>query len=143
MNFNNGYVFNYGFATNADTAGRFGDIGTANRQFTWLFYNGANTGNANLYLMSGWSGFQGGTNFGFFRSVWHRVVMRPATAGEIAAQKVQDSNLVARVSTTESAISTLNGRAAAYWQVQAVAGNNRAQMTVRADANGGWRRYCR
>jgi len=137
VNFNNGYVFNFGFATNADTAGRFGDIGTANRQFTWLFYNGANTANANLYLMSGWSGFQGGTNFGFFRSVWHRVVMRPATAGEIAAQKVQDSNLVARVSTTESAISTLNGRAAAYWQVQAVAGNNRAQMSVRADANGG------
>ncbi len=49
----------------------------------------------------------------------------------------QNSPLLARVSTTESAIATLNGRAAAYWQVLAVAGSNRAQVTVRADANGG------
>ncbi len=136
-NFNNGYAFNYGFAVNGDTAGRFGDIGTANRQFTYMFYNGANSTTANLYLMAGWSGFQGGTNYGFFRAVFHRVVFRSATAGEIEARKVTDSNLVARVSTTESAVSSLNGRTAAYWQVQAVAGNNRAQMTVRADANGG------
>lgn len=47
------------------------------------------------------------------------------------------TNTVARVSTTEAAVSNLNGRTSAYWQVQAVAGNNRAQMTVRADANGG------
>lgn len=136
-NFNNGYSVSYGFATNADTAGRFGDIGTANRQFSTMFYNGANSTQANFYLMSGWSGFQGETNFGFFRGVWHRVVMRQATDAEIKAQKVIDSNVMARVSTTESAISTLNGKASAYWQVQAVAGNGRAQMTVHADANGG------
>jgi hypothetical protein len=136
-NFNNGYAFNYGFAVNADTAGRTGDIGTANRQFTYLFYNGANTGAASFYIMSGWSGFQGGTDFGFWRGVYHRVVFRPATAGEIAARKVEDSNLVARVATTESAISNLNGKAAAYWQVQAVAGNGRAQMRVWADQTGG------
>jgi hypothetical protein len=47
------------------------------------------------------------------------------------------ANALARVSTTEAAVSNLNGRTSAYWQVQAVAGNNRAQMTVRADANGG------
>ncbi|WP_156347446.1 MULTISPECIES: hypothetical protein [unclassified Sphingomonas] len=173
-NFNNGYAFNFGFATNADTAGRVGDIGTANRQFTWLFYNGANTGNANLYLMSGWSGFQGGTNFGFFRGVWHRVVMRAATAGEILAQKVNNdlngpsgaiariaaeetaranavsavasrtstvetslNGLGSRVSTAEGSITTLNGRSSSYWQAVAVAGNNRAQITVRSDSNGG------
>lgn len=45
--------------------------------------------------------------------------------------------LESSVSTHSSAISTLNGRAAAYWQTTAVAGNNRAQITVRADANGG------
>lgn len=136
-NFNNGTAFNYGFAMNADSAGRLGDIGTANRQFSWLVYNPANSGTASVYLMAGWSGFQGGTNFGFVRTVWHRVVMRPASDAEIQARKVADSNLIARVSTTESAVSSLNGRTAAYWQVQAVAGNNRAQMTVRADANGG------
>jgi len=114
-NFNNGYAFNFGFATNADTADRTGDIGTANRQFTWLFYNGANTGQANLYLMSGWSGFQDGTNFGFFRGVWHRAVMRPATAGEIQARKVQDSNLIARVTSTESTVANINGKTQAYF----------------------------
>lgn len=49
----------------------------------------------------------------------------------------QPSQLGSRITTTESAIVGLNGRAAAYWHVLAVAGNNRAQMTVRADANGG------
>jgi hypothetical protein len=56
---------------------------------------------------------------------------RPATA------QAQINNALARVLTTEAAVSNLNGRTSAYWQVQAVAGNNRAQMTVRADANGG------
>lgn len=43
----------------------------------------------------------------------------------------------ATVSTQQTAISNLQGRTGAYWQVQAVAGNQRAQITVRADANGG------
>ena len=136
-NFNNGSSFNFGFATNNDTAERFGDIGNAARRFTWLFYNAQQSNGATLYLMAGWSGFQGDTNFGFVRTLWHRMVMRPATAGEIQARKVQDSNLMSRVSQTESAVANINGKVAAYWQVQAVAGNNRAQMTVHADANGG------
>ncbi|HIV77362.1 MAG TPA: hypothetical protein H9899_07540 [Candidatus Sphingomonas excrementigallinarum] len=136
-NFNNGSSFNFGLATNNDTAERFGDIGNAARRFTWLFYNPQQSNGATLYLMAGWSGFQGDTNFGFVRTLWHRIVMRPATAGEIQARKVADSNLIARVSQTESAVANINGKVAAYWQVQAVAGNNRAQMTVHADANGG------
>lgn len=118
-NFNNGSAFNFGFATNPDTAGRVGDIGTANRQFTWLFENKANTGQANIYLMSGWPGFQGDTNFGFFRGVWHRVVMRPATAGEIAARKVMDSNIIARVESSEGAIATIDGKTQAYFEKKA------------------------
>lgn len=114
-NFNNGYAFNFGFAVNGDTAGRFGDIGTANRQFTYMFYNGADSGTASFYLMAGWSGFQGGTNFGFFRYVCHRVVFRPATAGEIAARKVEDSNIIARVSSTESTVANINGKTQAYF----------------------------
>ncbi|WP_242152595.1 hypothetical protein [Sphingomonas sp. BAUL-RG-20F-R05-02] len=54
-----------------------------------------------------------------------------------ASGSAQLGNTTARVATSEAAISNLNGRAAAYWQVQTVAGNNRAQLTVRADANGG------
>lgn len=135
-NFNNGYAFNYGFAINGDTAGRFGDIGTANRQFTYLFYNGANATQASLYLMSGWSGFQGATNFGFFRGVWHRVVFRPATAGEIAAKKVEDSNLVARVTTTETTLAQ-SGNLSAYWAVEAQTPGASAYITARAlTANG-------
>lgn len=114
-NFNNGYAFNYGFAVNGDTAGRYGDIGTANRQFSYMFYNGADSGTASFYLMAGWSGFQGGTNFGFFRYVCHRVVFRPATAGEIAARKVEDSNIIARVSSTESTVANINGKTQAYF----------------------------
>lgn len=42
----------------------------------------------------------------------------------------------ASISTQSSAISTLQGRTAAFWQVDAVAGG-RAQLKVYADANGG------
>ncbi|EIZ79238.1 hypothetical protein WSK_2083 [Novosphingobium sp. Rr 2-17] len=45
--------------------------------------------------------------------------------------------LSSRVSTTEGSISNLNGRTAAFWQTQTVAGNNRAQLSIYADANGG------
>lgn len=135
-NFNNGYAFNFGFAINADTAGRSGDIGTANRQFTWLFYNGAQSNNASLYLMSGWSGFQGATNFGFFRGVWHRIVMRPATRGEILAQKVEDSNLIARVTTTESTIANAGGLAAS-WAIEAQTPGASAYITARAVTTNG------
>jgi hypothetical protein len=61
----------------------------------------------------------------------------PLQAYRPATGQAQVANALARVSTTEAAVSNLNGRTSAYWQVQAVAGNNRAQMTVRADANGG------
>ncbi|WP_313534403.1 hypothetical protein [Sphingomonas sp.] len=59
------------------------------------------------------------------------------TTVEAQLSGTQASPLGSRVITTESAIATLNNRASAYWQVLAVAGNNRAQVTVRADANGG------
>ena len=61
----------------------------------------------------------------------------PLQAYRPAMGQAQVANALARVTTTEAAVSNLNGRTSAYWQVQAVAGNNRAQMTVRADANGG------
>jgi hypothetical protein len=59
------------------------------------------------------------------------------TTVEAQLNGTQGSALGSRVTTTESAIANLNGRTSAYWQVLAVAGNNRAQMTLHADANGG------
>lgn len=59
------------------------------------------------------------------------------TTVEAQLNGTQGSALGSRVATTESAIANLNGRTSAYWQVLAVAGNNRAQMTLHADANGG------
>jgi uncharacterized protein YbdZ (MbtH family) len=104
---------------------------------TWsvLVYNSAQT-NLSLHAMGGWEafGFDGSSS----DTYWHRCVVRPATDGEIKGKKALDStgNLTARVTTTESAVSNLNGRTAAFWEVVAVAGNNRAQLMIRADANG-------
>lgn len=137
VQFNNGYARNLSFGTEPDLNGGVGSFGNVNRKFSTMFYNGANTTQVNFYLMAGWTGFTGRGSYGFLRTIWHRAVLRPATDAEIKAQKVIDSNVMARVGTTESAISDLKGRTAAYWQTTAVAGNNRAQVTIRADANGG------
>lgn len=139
INFNNGYSRNFSFGAEADTNGGVvgHNIGSVNRKFSTMFYNGAVGTNVSFYLMAGWTGFA--SDQGFLRTIWHKAVVRAATDGEIKGQKAQSSidGVSARVSTTESAISNLNGRAASYWQVQSVAGNNRAQITVRSDSNGG------
>lgn len=46
-------------------------------------------------------------------------------------------NLESSVTTTQAAVSNLNGRTAAFWKVGAVAGDGRASLSVYADANGG------
>lgn len=61
---------------------------------------------------------------------------RTATV-EAQLNGTQGSPLGARITTTESAIAGLNGRTSAYWQVLAVAGGNRAQVSLWADANSG------
>lgn len=60
-----------------------------------------------------------------------------ALATRTSTLEASTGNLSSRVTTTESAVSTLNGKTAAYWSVESVAGNNRAQLTVHADANAG------
>ena len=54
---------------------------------------------------------------------------------QVSAQT--DPGLGARVTTVENAVSTLNGKTAAYFQVTSVAGNNRAELNIYADANSG------
>jgi len=90
-----------------------------------------------IYLMTGWQGGFAGMSVTEKRLTWHRCGIRPATQPEINAGQADLSGIEARVSTTESAIATLEGYAAARWQVQAVAGDGRAQLTVYADTNGG------
>jgi hypothetical protein len=51
--------------------------------------------------------------------------------------RAEYNNTAASVGTTAGAIADLQGRTAAYWRTTAVAGNNRAQITISADANGG------
>ncbi|OAN51857.1 hypothetical protein A7Q26_09190 [Sphingobium sp. TCM1] len=57
--------------------------------------------------------------------------------GQYAALNSTVSTLNSSVSTQQAAINNINGRVAAWWQVDAVAGNGRAQLRVVADANGG------
>jgi len=60
-----------------------------------------------------------------------------ALASRVSTVETRADGLGARVTVAEAAVSNLNGRTAAYLAVEAVAGNNRAQLSVHADANGG------
>jgi len=55
----------------------------------------------------------------------------------IASHETRLQAAESNVSQTMGAVSDLQGRTTAYWQVQAVAGDGRAQMRLVADANGG------
>ncbi|TKV43182.1 hypothetical protein A0U87_01985 [Sphingobium sp. MP9-4] len=55
----------------------------------------------------------------------------------IASHETRLQAAETNVSQTMGAVSDLQGRTTAYWQVQAVAGDGRAQMRLVADANGG------
>jgi len=61
-----------------------------------------------------------------------------ATANStIASHTTRLQAAEANVSQTMGAVSNLQGRTTAFWQVESVAGNNRAQIKLVADANGG------
>ncbi|MDG2532079.1 hypothetical protein P6144_00315 [Sphingomonas sp. HITSZ_GF] len=62
---------------------------------------------------------------------------RFAAASSLSSLSSSVGGLASTVSTQGSTIADLQGRAAAYWSVQSVAGSGRAQLTVHADANGG------
>ncbi|WP_147276203.1 hypothetical protein [Sphingomonas aracearum] len=116
VQFNNGYARNLSFGTEPDTNGGIGSFGNVNRKFSTLFYNGANSPGVSLYLMAGWTGFTGTSwGYGFLRTIWHKVTFRPASEGEIAARKVQDANITARVASVESTTATINGKTQAYF----------------------------
>jgi len=126
-------------AATADTSGyvnRDGGGGAYTRTFPAFYKTGIN-GNIRqiqIYAMANWDGFG---ERAAKTITFDKVSVRPATAAEINGQKIEESNVLARVSTSEGAISGLQDRTRAFWQVQAVAGNNRAQLGLYADANGG------
>lgn len=86
-----------------------------------------------LYAMTNWSGFD--NQMSSKTMAWLRCSARVASNREIAGGKVDA--LDARVTVNEGAIANVNGKVASYWKVETVAGNNRAQIYVHADANKG------
>jgi len=126
-------------AATPDTSGyqsRDGGGGAYTRTFPAFYKTGINGAirQIQVYAMANWDGFG---ERAAKTITFDKVSVRPATSAEINGQKIEDSNVLARVSTSEGAISGLQDRTRAFWQVQAVAGNNRAQIGLYADQNGG------
>ena len=131
INFNNGYLRNFHFGSEADTNGGVvsGVLNVA-RSFSIMFYNGAVGNNVMFYLMAGWEGFA--TGQGFLRTIWHKAVVRPATDAEIKAQKVSDANIMARVASVESTTATVNGKTQAYFSKSVSVPGAQAFITAQA-----------
>lgn len=115
-NFNNGTQINLGFATYADTEGRFeAGAGYDRRNWSVLVFNPLQA-NASFYAMGGWSGlgFDGSSN----DTHWHKCLIRPATDGEIKGHKAYtadpSSPIAASVKTVSDAFASLNGSFAQY-----------------------------
>lgn len=117
---------------------RDGGGGAYTRTFSKYYRTGVNGAirRIALYTMANWDGFG---ERSAKQITFDKVSIRPATAAEIAGQTALTTanDAQARVGITEGAITGLKGKTAAFWNVETVAGNNRAQLTVRADANGG------
>jgi len=62
---------------------------------------------------------------------------RFATTSRVNMLESDYNGTKAAVTEQSGTIASLQGRTAAYWRTTAVAGNNRAQVTISADANGG------
>lgn len=105
-----------------------------NRKFSTMFYNAQVGTNVSFYLMAGWEGFA--TGQGFLRTIWHRAVVRAASDAEIKAQKVIDSNVMARVTTTEQVLAQA-GNLAASWKISAETPGASAFITAQAKTSNG------
>ena len=137
-NFNNGSSISLSFASYADINGLvYGGSDYTKRTWSVLVNSQSQSSDVSFYDMGGWSGF--GLDGSSADFLWHQCSLRPATDGEIKGQAANSAvgSLTARVTTTEGAIATAQGKLSSYWQTTAVAGNGRAQLTLHADANGG------
>ncbi len=114
-----------------DAATGNGVAGTRYR-FTQMFTLPGNTESCMVYLMTQWAGF-GARNEK--RMTWHKVGVRRATQAETQSGKVADIN--ARVTNQSGAIAVLNGKNMAWMQTEAIAGDGRAIVSIRADGQAG------
>lgn len=133
----NGSAYNISFGSAPDI-NEFVFAGNAYNRRSWsVMVKMEQQADALFYAMSGWSGF--GLDGSHADVHWHKCLIRPATDGEIKAKKAlaDVGGVAARVTTSEGAITNLQGRTAAYWSTTAVANGNRAQLTIRADQGGG------
>lgn len=97
------------------------------------FAEAGGTSNYTLYAMTNWGGFTAGVQKTL---LWHNCSIRESTLAEVRDQSVL-APLQATVSSQSSAITDLQGKTAARWVTSSVAGNNRAQLSIYADANTG------
>lgn len=109
-NFNNGYSGVIDFGVDADTNEEvFGGVSFRNRKFSKLTWNGANAPTLDLYIMAGWEGFASWPNrTAFARTIWHKALIRPATAQEIQARRAFENAAAnaAQISTVNSTLTT-------------------------------------
>ncbi|HEX7856086.1 MAG TPA: hypothetical protein VF503_20590 [Sphingobium sp.] len=110
-------------------------VGTVGRTYSIskLMQLPPNTALIDLYRMDNWEGW--GQRDAKTLD-WYLCSIRPATAEEIRSGTAIPA-LQATTTQQTGAIADLNGKTAAFWKVQAVAGSGRAQLSVFADANGG------
>lgn len=64
-----------------------------NRKFSFLFRNDSFASSSNFHAMIAWEGFANryGRDVGFVRSIWHKMLVRPATGPEITAQEASNN----------------------------------------------------
>ena len=128
--------YNLSFATYPDTNGLITNGATNTRRAFSFLVNSRDQGTITLYAMGGWSafGFDGSNS----DTHWHQCSIRPASDGEIKAQKIADANLIARVTTSETALVDAQAKfAAAAWTVEAVTPGGRAAISVRSSTSAG------
>jgi hypothetical protein len=80
-----------------------------------------------------------GTNAGYSDSYswWTRPQIIQVGGANAPLMPYQPSNNSAVVNIATGAIASLQGKTSAWWEVQTIAGNGRAQLKVHADGNGG------
>ncbi|HEX7873051.1 MAG TPA: hypothetical protein VF475_09080, partial [Sphingobium sp.] len=110
-----------------------GSVGKTYRYSKLVQLTAASADRVYLHPMSNWDGFGQRDAKGLD---WFKAAVRSATSEEIRSGTVI-APLFAQVQQQQGVIAQVNGRTAAYWQVAGVAGDNRVQLSLLADANGG------
>ncbi|APX65592.1 hypothetical protein AV944_06735 [Sphingomonas sp. LK11] len=125
-------VYNLNFASEPDVNGDVGAGGFRRRRFSKIVKVEGTY--ENWHAMTNWGGF-GAQVYKYVD--WYYCGVRAASDAEIKAQKVIDANVMARVTTTEGAVATLNGKTEAYFEKVASVPGADAFITAKAKNDNG------